>query len=304
MEIELHQIELRYEALRVRNARRETSLLASLAQVGQTTPVVVVREGERFVLIDGYKRVRALRTLKHDTTLATEWSLSEPEALLFERLLRSGDTDSALEQGWFLREMHLRFGLSQPDLARRFGRTTSWVSRRIALVSQLPESVQTHVRKGSIGAHAAMKFLVPLARANAEACRRLADAAAPEAFSDREIGELYEAWITGTPKARELVLTAPRVVLRARAEASRQPTPPKTPVEALLEDLHITTAIARRAHGRLRDGALKAADEGERRRVRHACGDVLEAVETVRGRCDKELGSAGSKDADDHPSTP
>jgi ParB family chromosome partitioning protein len=247
------EIELRYEALRARNPRRETSLLASLALLGQISPVVVVPEGERFVLIDGYKRVRALGTLRHDTTLAIAWSLTEPEALLFERLLRTGDADSAIEQGWFLREMHLHFGLSQLDLARRIGRTQSWVSRRIALVSQLPESVQVHVRHGAIGAHAAMKFLIPMARANAEAFRRLGDAIAPEAFSDREVGTLYEAWVTGTPKARELVLTAPRIVLlRARAEAACQPTPPKIPLEALLDDLH--TAIARCAHGRLRDG--------------------------------------------------
>ena len=163
MELELHQIDLRYEALRARNARREASLLVSLTLASQSTPVVVVREGERFVLIDGYKRVRALRTLKHDTTLAITWSLPESEALLFERLLRAGDADSAIEQGWFLREMHLHFGLSQLDLAHRFGRTQSWVSRRIALVSQLPESVQAHVRTGAIGAHAAMKFLIPMA---------------------------------------------------------------------------------------------------------------------------------------------
>ena len=100
------------------------------------------------------------------------------------------------------------------------------------------------------------------------------------------------------------MLTAPRVVLRARAEAACQPTSPKTPVEALLEDLHITAAIARRAHGRLRDGALGTADEAERRRVRHACGDAIEAVQTVRGRCDKELGHAGSIDTDSHPPTP
>ena len=304
MEIELHQIELRYEALRVRNARRETSLLASLAQVGQTAPVVVVRERERFVLIDGYKRVRALRVLKHDTVAATEWTLSEPEALLFERLLRAGDADSAIEQGWFLREMHTHFGLSQQDLARRFGRTQSWVSRRLALVTQLPESVQAHVRAGAIGAHAAMKFLVPMARANAAACVRLADAAAPEALTDREMGALCAAWSTGSAKTRELVFTAPRVVLRAQDEAARLPAVAKKPIEVLLEDLHITTAIARRAHGRMRDGVLATADEGERRRVRHACNDALEAIETARGRCDKEIGHARSDDPDQHPSTP
>ena len=149
MEIELHQIELRYAALRVRSAQREARLLASLASAGQTMPVVVVREGDRFVLIDGYKRVRALGTLGRDTAVAIEWSLDESEALLFERLLRAGDADSAIEQGWFLREMHERFGLSQQDLARRFGRTQSWVSRRIALAMVLPAAAQARAKEAA-----------------------------------------------------------------------------------------------------------------------------------------------------------
>lgn len=303
MEIEFHQVELRYAALRVRNAHREGRLVASLAAIGQTMPVVVVREGERFVLIDGYKRVRALTTLGRDTVDAIEWSLNESEALLFERLLRAGDADSAIEQGWFLREMHERFGLSQQDLARRFGRTQSWVSRRIALAMVLPVSVQSHVRAGAIGAHAAMKFLVPMARANAAACARFADAAAPEHFTDREVGELFATWKTGTKKIADLVLSAPRVVLRAREEASRMPAVPKSPVEALLEDLHITTSVARRAHGRVRDGALGTALDDERRRICHACSDAMEAIETVRNRCEREIGNARPEDPRDDPAT-
>src|SRR6266540_125647 len=300
MELELHQLELRHEALRVRNARRERILVGSIAETGQTTPVVVVSEEERFVLIDGYKRVRALGVLGHDTVIATQWALSESDALMFERILRSGDADSVIEQGWFLREMHIRFGLSQQELARRFSRTQSWVSRRIALVTKLPESIQTHVRKGAIGAHAATKFLVPMARANATACMQLADAIAPEKLTDRQIGELYTAWVGGNGKTRELVLSAPLVVLRAREEAGRNAPVNKTPIEALLDELHIATAVARRAHVRVRDGVLVGADSGERQRIRHACSDAMEAIETVRRRCDKEIKDARSEYTDHH----
>ena len=300
MDLELHQLELRHDVLRVRNPRRERQLLASMAQTGQTAPVVVVREGERFVLIDGYKRVRAQRALRHDTVLATEWALSESDALLFERLLRSGDADTAIEQGWFLREMHVRFGIAQMELARRFSRTQSWVSRRIALVTQLPESVQTHVREGAIGAHAAMKFLVPMARANATVCTRLADAVAPERLTDREIGELYVAYTEGNGKSRELVLSMPRVVLRAREEAVRNATTHKRPIELLIDDLGIVTAVARRAHGRMRNGVLAGADADERQRVARACSEAMEAIETAKRRGEKEMNDAGSKYTDEH----
>ena len=107
MELELHQVELRYAALRRRDVKRERVLLASLTDAGQQSPVVVVRESAGgWVLIDGYKRMRALKRLHRDTVSAVEWALSEAEALLLTRLMRTSEGDSALEQGWLLRELH------------------------------------------------------------------------------------------------------------------------------------------------------------------------------------------------------
>ena len=60
MDIELHQLDLRYEGLRRRDGRRERALLASVSAIGQQAPVVVVHDGGKYVLVDGYKRVRAL----------------------------------------------------------------------------------------------------------------------------------------------------------------------------------------------------------------------------------------------------
>src|SRR4051794_41802931 len=70
MQLEFHQLERRWEHLRVRHAGRQRRLLASLAEVGQQTPLVVVAaEGaaDRYVVIDGYKRIAALEKLGRDT---------------------------------------------------------------------------------------------------------------------------------------------------------------------------------------------------------------------------------------------
>ena len=61
--------------------------IASVAEIGQQVPMVVIAEGERLVLIDGYLRVEALRRLHRDTAAATAWPVSEPEALLQHRHL-------------------------------------------------------------------------------------------------------------------------------------------------------------------------------------------------------------------------
>ena len=79
--------------------------------------------------------------------------MSEAEALLLDRSLRSGPQETALEEGWLLAELDERFGYGQEELARRFDRSVSWVSRRMGLVELLPDSVQQQVRIGAIAAH-------------------------------------------------------------------------------------------------------------------------------------------------------
>jgi ParB-like chromosome segregation protein Spo0J len=52
-------------------------VLASIAAVGQQIPIVVVRDAQVPVVVDGYKRVRVLRRLRHDTVQAVAWELGE-----------------------------------------------------------------------------------------------------------------------------------------------------------------------------------------------------------------------------------
>ena len=54
MQLELHQLNLRYERLRKRSPREERALLVSLSEIGQQLPVVVIEETPQFILIDGY----------------------------------------------------------------------------------------------------------------------------------------------------------------------------------------------------------------------------------------------------------
>ncbi len=117
---------------------------------------------------DGYKRAVALEQLGRDTVEAVIRPMREAEALVLERSMRLSERDTALEQGWLLAELEQRFGYSLDDPARRFDRSTSWVSRRLALVELLPKMIQQKARMGEIPAHVAMKYLVPVARANIE----------------------------------------------------------------------------------------------------------------------------------------
>jgi ParB/RepB/Spo0J family partition protein len=299
MEIELHHLDLRYQGLRRRSARKERAVLASLAEIGQQTPVVVVPAAQehRCVLLDGYKRVRALERLGRDMVCATAWTLPEPEALLLERLMRSAEADSALEQGWLLRELCERFGLSLTELGKRFDKSPSWASRRLSLVRELPESIQERVRAGQLQAHAAMKYLVPLARANRAQAETLAEACGARQLSTREVGALCAAWRGGTEATRALIVQSPEVVLRAQDEA-RRPKEPEGPEACLLADFGALMGIARRATRRLRDGGWPAAAHQELGRAAHSTRVETDRLFTL---CQKELPSARPESADRHP---
>ena len=304
MDLELHQLDRRYEALRTRSARRERHLLSSISEVGQQMPIIVVRDGAGWVVVDGYKRVRAVQRLGRDVVHAAEWLLSELDALVLERAMRGGDADSAIEQGWLLRELVQRFGLGLDELARRFDRSPSWVSRRLGLVTDLPEAVQEQVRVGALGAHAAMKYLVPLARANAPDCEALCRALGALRPTSRQVAELYAAYSAGSPTVRERVVQQPTLVLKARAELASAGGE-LSAAEHLLHDLRVVAAISRRARRRLGEGALDGASEHERHRAREHCHEAHFEIERLLGRCDQETTEtkhAGSDDTDDHPS--
>ena len=88
MDLEFHQLDCRYESLRVRQPDRERRLLASLADHGQQTPIVVVRSAA-YVVVDGHKRVRCLKRLHRDSVAGVVWEMSEPEALIFRQMVHS-----------------------------------------------------------------------------------------------------------------------------------------------------------------------------------------------------------------------
>jgi ParB/RepB/Spo0J family partition protein len=304
MDLEFHQLDLRFEHLHVRRPDRERRLLASLAASGQQVPIVVVAVQDkpgRYLVIDGYKRIAALRQLGRDTVSATVWPMNEADALVLGQSLRTSKGDSALEQGWLLAELENRFGYSLDDLARRFDRSVSWVSRRLALVELLPDSVQQKIRDGGITPHIAMKFLVPVARANIEHCEPMAAAFARYKFSSREAGELYAAWRDTSPKMRNRILEKPALFLKVRRETNKQKPETESATTGLLRDLEMVSAIVNRA-GRHWRKAAALIDEADIDRARHYVDHALDELKRLSRRIEQEkLPHVEQKSANDHP---
>jgi ParB family chromosome partitioning protein len=249
MQLEFHQLDARWEHLRIRHPARQRRLLASLADTGQQTPIVVVAvngQPNRYLVIDGHKRIAALRQLGRDTVEAVEWPMSDAEALLLDRSLRLSEHESALEQGWLLEELEQRFGYALDELACRFDRSISWVSRRLALVELIPEGIQQQVREGKLSAHIAMKFLVPIARISLEDCQRMATVLVQYRCDTRQAGQLYAAWREGATATRKRILNEPELFFKTQREVKQ----PADPAAALLRDLEMVAATVSRANRR------------------------------------------------------
>lgn len=247
MEIELRTLDLKYLPLRVVDAHAQARLCASLAEIGQQNAVLVIELEGQPVLIDGYRRALALKALKRDTVVATSLALTESEALLFRHRMASVERRSALEEAWLLRELNEVFHVSLEELGRRFVRSKSWVSRRLALVRELPTSVQDLVRDGRLSVQAAMKHLVPLARGNEAGAEQLAQCAAQAKLSVRQLGDVVTAWRYATPELRERIVAQPELFLRAKQTVPPDSgVPPMSPEHALLQDVERIASLARR----------------------------------------------------------
>ena len=284
MQLEFHQLDRRWEHLRVREPHRQRRLLASLADSGQQTPIVVVVSQDnspRYLVIDGYKRIAALEQLGRDTVEATIWAMSEAEALLLSRSLRFSPQESALEQGWLLTEMERRFGYSLDELACRFDRSASWVSRRLALVEWLPEAIQQQVREGKIAAQVALKYLVPVARVDAEHCERMAAVFIEHRCDTRQAGQFYTAWRKGTRVTRERILAEPELFLKTQRQA---PAAKPAALEQVTRDLEMAIAILHRANRRLAEAMAEmngSQQEQTERRIESVRRELAQMAERI-----------------------
>ncbi len=212
--------------------------------------MIVIRDAERLVLIDGYLRVEALRRLHRDTVMATTWPLSEIEALLHHRHLSIAKR-AALEDAWLLGRLR-DHGLTMDELARRLCRSKSWVSHRLGLLDELAAAAQERVRAGTVPPHAAMKYLVPFARANKRQCEQLLAGLGDTRVSVREVGALYAAWKCADRAGKQRIVDDPLLFLRALASTASAAVEDES--ASLHKDLTTLAAIAWRAGRSVRAG--------------------------------------------------
>lgn len=226
--LEPHQLERRFAALRLPEPKRLAALERSLAQAGQLQPLIAVPAETPagapapFVLLDGYRRLEALARLERDTAEVAVWDCPVADAL--PRVLAQAQARAwaPVEEALVLRALATDYGLSQHELARRTGRDVSWVNRRLALLSALPETLLEAICRGTVSTWAAARILAPLARANEGHATELLEALSNKPLSTRELARWHEHYTASTRATRERLVAHPHLFVAALANESAE----------------------------------------------------------------------------------
>jgi cation transport regulator ChaC len=112
----------------------------------------------------------------------------------------------------------------------------------------------------------ALKYLVPLARANAPHCQMLVTNLEGHRPTVREMGALYSAWRRGNAEQRERMVRSPKLFLKSVDSDE----PMDEAAARLLNDLRSLGAIARRSERRVDEGAYRDAASSRREPARIA----------------------------------
>lgn len=191
--IEHHCLQLPYASLRIPRRHLLDRLVLSMENHGQLVPVVVVaKETNQWILMDGYLRVNALRRLNKDTINCEVWNCDLTEALLMLLTEHQSRPWEAFEEALLLHELHTQHGMSQNKIAIKMGRDKSWVCRRLSLLEQLSEPILQAMIEGKLSKWVATRILAPLARANAMHGQHVLNYLLKNHHSTRELQIFYE----------------------------------------------------------------------------------------------------------------
>ena len=249
LDLKWEEIGEHYGRYRLHVPEAERAMARSLERYGQLSPVVVCRRQDRYELIDGFKRLGAVRGLAQIPRLSARLMEADERqakaaiyglnraggrtreleeawiihALVRERgkglhgaclrgigLNRAGGRTRELEEAWIIQALVREDGMSQVEVAELLGRHKSWVCRRLALIERLGPKAKDELRVGLLTPTAARQ-IVRLPQGNQT---EVLEAIRREALSSAELGGVVDLWLRCSERRQqEYLLAHPREAL-------------------------------------------------------------------------------------------
>lgn len=203
------ELHLRFGTLRLSAPDQVDRLRSSIEREGLRTPLLAstgVEAGQK-VLVDGFKRLQAVRDLGGQTVMASLLDLDSTAcqaAILHCNAPHQGLAD--LEEGWIVQSLCRRHGLNQVAVGQLLHRHKSWVCRRLQLAENIEPDIQSDIRLGLLSATVARE-LARLPRGNQQA---IAQVVRDHQLTSRQVSQLVSSLLgSDEPAAKEALLADP-----------------------------------------------------------------------------------------------
>lgn len=250
------------------------SMMSSLRGKGQLSPLVAAKQGEAFVLVDGFVRQTAALRLGLSSVFMAAVDLSGAQ-MKAQMYLRNRERGLLLvEECRLVRELHDAEGLNQVQIGDLLERHKTWVCRRLSLQRALSPQLLEDMSLGLLGA-GVLRRLALLPVRNQE---ELVAVARRDQLGPKDTSDFIDLWRrTNDGEARRYLIDHPTDALRRARGQSDQSCDPR---------------LTDSAKGLLRAlSALSIASLRIRQRVQgldEIPADVLERIVAERSKANEE----------------
>jgi len=257
----------------------------SIDQSGQLTPVAAIDGAKnRFILMDGYLRLAALRRLGSDTVRVTLWDCDEVSGLL--RVLAGAQAHpwAAIEEARTIRMLIQQFDCSQHAIARDIGRDVSWVNRRLSLIESVSDDVLATVCKGQLSTWAAARIIAPLARANSAHATTMVEFLKHHSLPTRDLNTWNQHYQKASHSVREEMVKDPALflsALRNQQQEKQAATLAAGPEGAWVKDMGIIKAILKRQQSVIAMLFSSPHNESDQQPLRQAFATIKSLVDAI-----------------------
>jgi len=258
-DIELSNLDLRYKSLRIKNQKREGTLLSSIAERGIEEPLEGVDADGVHVLLNGFKRYRCARKLNIKTVPYT--SLGQDPVTAMVTLLRNSQAKSLniLEQAGFVDQLRTTQTLSLAETAELLSRSKAWVSLRTGLIGEMTDVIRQKLLSGVFPVYSYMYTLRPFMRINAVTKQQIEEfvvAISGKNLSIRQIEQLAHGYFRGSESFRQEIRSG-HIALTLEQQGGDDSAGCNQFERGLLKDLAFTSKSMQRVMGKSHDPRLK-----------------------------------------------
>ena len=261
-EVELSDLDLRYEGFRLKQPALEERLLASIAQRGIEEPLEGVEVQQAQVLLNGFKRHRCARKLRLATVPYSSLGQDETGAIVSLLRISNDHTLSILEQAAFVAQLRNARGMNVAEIAAELSRSKGWVSMRLGLLAQMSAKVRHQLFTGAFPVYSYMYLMRQFMRMNGVKAGQIEEfvvAVSGRGLSVREVEQLAHGFFRGPESFRREVLKGNLALpLERMRQAPQSPDGCSEFERVLLGDLELTQKYMQRVMGKSQDQRLES----------------------------------------------